>query len=180
MWAFLRVRLDGHPDAAAAMAAIGTGRCLQHFSARSNFAPTNGVALYSLFRARPGSGFQRVGKLGWFVFERKRSAYSERGAQLVNDARGQGRILALHVAFELAQQRLDGLAPVGVLYRFARRAAADRRQLLVRPAVVVAAQRLAQRGLHFGHGHQALLIGVRRQRPATEGPSLRWLDQTRP
>src|SRR6266436_6118901 len=171
MWAFLRVRLDGHPDAAAAMAAIGTSRCLQHFSARSNFAPTNGVALYSLFRARPGSGFQRVDKLGWLS---SRSAYSQGGAQLVNDARGQGRILALHVAFELAQQRLDGLAPVGLLHRFARRAAAERRQLLVWPAAVMAAQRLAQRRLHFGLGHQALLLGVGRQRPASDGPRVRF------
>ena len=64
------VRLVRHPDMLATMTAIGTSRCLQHFSARSNFPPTNGVALYSLFRARPGSGFQRIDKLGWFVFER--------------------------------------------------------------------------------------------------------------
>jgi hypothetical protein len=31
------------------------------------------------------------------------AADSERGPQLVNDANGQGRILALHVAFELAK-----------------------------------------------------------------------------
>ena len=62
------VRLVRHPDMLAAMTAIGTSRCSQHFSARSNFPPTNRGALYSLFRARPGSGFQRIDKLGWFVF----------------------------------------------------------------------------------------------------------------
>jgi hypothetical protein len=85
-------------DTLAAMTASRTSRCLQHFSARSNFPPTNSVALYSHFRARDGSGFERARIVGAFQRTPKSGVWCKQFEQRCEEFPGLG-----------FRQRCDGL-----------------------------------------------------------------------